>query len=73
MENTEKNTTGIVTGTILIVVLLALGGWYFFSNRLDKIEEQKRNQPIVETTEFSTSTEVIDIEKDLEKINIDSL
>lgn len=73
MDNTEKSGLGAVVAIIIIVVLVLAGGWYFLSERSDRLEAQRQNTAAIEESEFSTSTEISDIEADLGKINFDIL
>lgn len=70
MENQEKSGPGAIIGSVIIIVVILIGGWYFISNRIAKIEEQKQMAPVIEESEFSTSTEMSDIEADLGKIDM---
>jgi hypothetical protein len=78
MENETNNNLppeqahhglGGIIGTLIIVALLIAGGWYFIGNRVEKIQEQKAQQPA--NTEIGdivtgSSTEVSDIQTDLD-------
>jgi Ca2+/Na+ antiporter len=81
MDNETKNTmlqepksgsTGAIIGAIIIIVLLIAGGWYFIGNRIEKIETQKKsnNKDIVIDLTTGTSTEIKDIQKDLEGLDL---
>jgi FtsZ-interacting cell division protein ZipA len=67
MEETEKSEldkpVGPVVGIIIIIILLIIGAWYFWTNRLEKIEEQKKVNAALElqnaTTTISTPTEIV--------------
>jgi preprotein translocase subunit YajC len=65
MENTEtpkvETSYGPIIGIILIVLLLLIGAYYFLSQRISKLEEQKKTNALIElqnatTTIFSTTT-----------------
>jgi preprotein translocase subunit YajC len=72
MENEEKSGgIGAMIGMIIIIILLVAGGWYFISNRIEKIEEQKED--IVIEVSTGESTEIADIQTDLDNLNIDIL
>jgi uncharacterized membrane protein YqiK len=72
MENEEKSGgIGAMIGMIIIIILLVAGGWYFISNRIEKIEEQK--EAIVIEVSTGESTEIADIQTDLDNLNIDIL
>ncbi len=79
MEN-ETNTTqeekgmGGITGAIIIIIILIAGGWYFIGGRMEKIQDQKLQNAIqnIDVT-TGTSTEVDDIQKDLDNLNLDVL
>ena len=73
MENTEKSSgMGAIIGAVIIIVILAVGAWYFIGNRVEKIETQKQ---ATKTLEVSTgpSTEVVDIQTDLDNLDLNSL
>jgi uncharacterized protein HemX len=73
MENTEKSSgMGAVTGAIIIVVILAAGAWYFIGNRVEKIEIQKQATKVIDVSTGS-STEVADIQTDLDNLDLNSL
>ncbi len=75
MEIKKENTSGGIIGVIIIIILLLIGAWYFFSERLQKIEEQKKmaTSTIINIKSLSTSTEIQDINNDLQKINVSGL
>lgn len=85
MENETNNNLsneqahhglGGIIGTLIIVVILIAGGWYFIGNRVEKIQEQKNRQPAnTEIGDIATgsSTEISDIQADLENINLEAL
>jgi hypothetical protein len=70
-----KKGYGGVIGAIIIIVILIAGGWYFIGNRVEKIQDQKeetvKTTPIEVTT--GASTEVTDIQTDLNDLNVDVL
>ena len=73
MENTEKSSgMGAITGAIIIVVILAAGAWYFIGNRVEKIEIQKQATKVIDVSTGS-STEVSDIQTDLDNLDLNSL
>ena len=73
MENTEKSSgMGAVTGAIIIIVILAAGGWYFIGNRVEKIEVQKQATKTMDVSS-GLSTEVVDIQTDLDNLDLNSL
>lgn len=68
MENEVKNGGhGAIIGAIIIIVLLIVAGWYFIGNRVEKIQEAK-------TIEVKTgdSTEVTDLQADLDNLDIET-
>ncbi len=72
MENevkAESNGIGGVTGAIIIIILLIIGSWYFISNRLDKIEQQKATMEVGDVV-TGDSTEVEDIQTDLNNLDL---
>lgn len=72
MENenttsTEPKSGGLVA-VIIIIVLLIAGGWYFIGGKVGKIQEQKATTANEVVT--GTSTEVTDIQTDLDNIDL---
>jgi uncharacterized protein HemX len=73
MENTEKSSgMGAITGAIIIVVILAAGAWYFIGNRVEKIEIQKQATKVIDVSTGSSS-EIADIQTDLDNLDLNSL
>lgn len=73
--NQTKSDLGPIIGAIIIIIILIAGAWYFIGNRIEKISESEiptdENSAIEITT--GTSTELEDIQTDLENINVDIL
>lgn len=68
----EKSSgAGAWIGTIIIIAIIIAGGWYYIGNRVEKINDQNKSAEINDTT--STSTELADIEADLNNVNIEAL
>jgi preprotein translocase subunit YajC len=81
MENEAMNTNanepkqhglGGIVGTLIIIVILIAGGWYFVSNRVEKIQDQKALTEVGDL-KTGTSTEITDIQADLNNLNLDAL
>jgi uncharacterized protein HemX len=73
MENTEKSSgVGAIIGAIIIIVILAVGAWYFIGNRVEKIEVQKQANKTMDVSS-GLSTEVVDIQTDLDNLDLNSL
>lgn len=81
MENEVTNTVpqepkssgvGAITGVIVIIIILIAGGWYFIGNRVEKIQEQKEVNKVLDVSTGS-STEVEDIQTDLENLDLNVL
>jgi uncharacterized protein HemX len=78
MENETTNTIqtenksgfGGVAGAIIIVAIIIIGGWYFIGNRVEKIQDQK--EVVTSSLEITTgtSTEIDDIQTDLDNLNL---
>ena len=64
MENAENPKTesgmGAIIGAIVIIILLIAGGWYFISNRVEKVQIQKQELLDFNAT-TSTTTEIINL------------
>lgn len=71
MENETKSSgiSGII-GAVIIIILLIAGGWYFIGNRVEKIQKDKQ-ATAVDDVSTGTSTEVADIQTDLDNLNVD--
>lgn len=68
----SKSGLGGVIGTIIIIIILLAGGWYFIGNRIEKIKEQKEATKVLDLS-TGTSTEVTDIQTDLNNLDLDAL
>ena len=64
----EDNGKGATIGVVIIVVLLILGGFYVFSQKQNSTDEQAQ-----ELNTQGSSTEINDIEADLEASNLEGL
>ena len=76
MENEVKSGgVGGVIGAIIIIIILIAGGWYFIGNRVEKISDQKEQAKANQTIDVATgtSTEVADIQADLDGLDLDIL
>lgn len=71
VESKPNNTGGII-GAIIIIIILIAGGWYFIGNRVEKIQDQKEAAQVLDIT-TGTSTEVVDIQADLDNLDLDIL
>jgi uncharacterized protein HemX len=70
MENeTKSGGKGAIIGAIIIIIILVAGGWYFIGNR---IQEQNQMGKVLDTS-TGTSTEVEDIQTDLDNLDINAL
>jgi len=70
MENeTKSGGLGAIMGAIIIIVLIVAGGWYFIGNRVEKIQEQKEANKVLDITTGS-STEIEDIQTDLDNLDL---
>ena len=64
--------TGALIGVIIIIVIIIAGGWYFIGNRVEQVQEQKETAKTLELS-TGTSTEVADIQADLNNLDVKSL
>lgn len=77
MENEEnkvelaENTSGVgaILGAIIIIAVIVVGGWYFIFNRSERIE---KNTEVIETP-IGSSTEIEDIQTELDALNLEAL
>jgi uncharacterized protein HemX len=72
METEKSSGMGAVTGAIIIIVILAAGAWYFIGNRVEKIEIQKQATKVIDVSTGSSS-EIADIQTDLDNLDLNSL
>src|SRR3989344_4525293 len=77
----EKKQVGPIIGVVIIVLILTLGGFYFYGNQLNKkngvmTPEEIRNAPdssILNLEQQSSSDEISEIEADLNATNLNDL
>jgi Ca2+/Na+ antiporter len=83
MENETVNITpsqpksrvsgwGAIIGAIIIIIILIIGSWYFISQRIEKVEQQKLDN-LVNEVNSGTSTEIEDIQTDLNNLDLNVL
>ena len=65
-EENKEGSLGASIASIIVVIVIIVGGVYFWKSFSGKVSS-------VETETMSTSTEVVDLEADLEAIDIGSL
>jgi hypothetical protein len=70
-EQKKEGISGLM-GAIIIIVIIVAGGWYFIGNRVEKIQDQKEAGKVLDVS-TGTSTEVADIEADLNNLDLNSL
>jgi uncharacterized protein HemX len=58
----RPNTTGPIIGIIIIILVLLVGGLYFWGERIDEVSDD-----VEELQETNESDEIADIEADLEE------
>ncbi len=68
----KSGSMGGIIGAIIIIIILIAGGWYFISNRVEKVQEQKQASKVLDVSTGS-STEVADIQTDLNNLDMNSL
>ena len=76
MENeTKSGGVGGGVAVIIIIIIIIAGGWYFIGNRVEKISDQKQQAESAKVIDVSTgtSTEVADIQKDLDNLDLNTL
>lgn len=77
MENEENKVVseksskgfGAILGAIIIIVVILVGGWYFIFNRSERIE---KNTEVLQAP-IGSSTEVEDIQMELDSLNLEAL
>jgi preprotein translocase subunit YajC len=55
-EQKSEGGTGAMIGVIIIIIVLLVGIWYFVTNKLEQIEEQKIQNAIIEAQNSATTT-----------------
>ncbi len=84
VNSTQKDSTiGPLVGSIIVILIIILGGLYFFSTLISYkkeavqtellIEEQKQTIEIEQTAKQSESVDVNSIKSDLKSTDIDTL
>ncbi len=79
--NNEKKPIGPVIGVIIIVLVLTLGGFYFYGDQLNRKNEVMTPEEIVNTSDEATlnlkqqgtSDEINSIETDLNATDLNNL
>ncbi len=69
----KSGGSGAIVGAIIIIILIIAGGWYFIGNRIEKIQEQKEVSPNSIEVTTGTSTEIDDIQTDLDNLDLNVL
>jgi hypothetical protein len=72
METETTKSYGGVIGAIVIIVILVAGGWYFIGNKVEKVQEQKQSAKVIDVS-TGASTEVSDIQTDLDNLDLNAL
>jgi FlaG/FlaF family flagellin (archaellin) len=65
----KSGAVGGIIGAIIIIVILAAGAWYFIGNRVEKIEQQKAANKVLDVS-TGASTEINDIQTDLDNLDM---
>lgn len=68
----KSGSLGGIIGAIIIIVLLIAGGWYFIGNRVEKAQQQKSANKVLDVS-TGASTEVADIQADLDNLDLNAL
>ena len=71
VERPGEGSAGPIIGTIIILIVIVLGGLYFWSQRDDVVDGVDSQVESIETQ--SESDDVTSIEADLEATNVDGL
>ena len=68
----EQKSNGAIIGTIIVIIILVLGGLYLAKSKVADVKEEEKMEETANT--LSTSDELSDIEADLNNnAGIDSL
>ncbi len=84
VQGAQKDSTmGPLVGSIIIILLMIVGGLYFLETAIETrkqeiqteqiIEEQDKVKQVEDTVKQSQSDDVVDIEADIKSTNIDDL
>lgn len=68
VERSNEGSAGPIIGTIIILVVIVLGGLYFWGQRGDDVDGTVESINVQ-----SESDEIVDIEADLEDTDLDNL
>lgn len=69
----QTGGTGAIIGVVIIVLVLILGAWYIIGNRIEKINTPVTPESEVAEITTGTSTELEDIQTDLDSVNFEAL
>lgn len=75
-SDTKKGGLGPIIGIIVIIILLALGGLYYFTKGIDQIpnyETPEADQAMMQLQEQSDSDTLADIEADAEATDLSEI
>ncbi len=64
----EENNIGSSVGIIIVILILVIGGIYFFGQRIQKQKELQQQNVATDTTK-----EVTDVQSDASSMNFDNL
>ncbi len=70
IQTENKGGFGGIAGAIIIVAIIIIGGWYFIGNRVEKVQDQKEATTSSLQITTGTSTEIDDIQTDLDNLNL---
>ena len=75
MNGSQEGSVGPIIGTIIILAVIVLGGFYFWGQRANNqvMDEAQVNQMVEDITTQSQSDATADIEADLDSTEIDDL
>ncbi len=67
-EQKNSNGIGALVGTIIVILILIVGGFYFYGQRVEKQKQLEAS-----ALQASSSDEIVDIENDINALDLDSL
>jgi uncharacterized protein HemX len=72
-ESPETQSRGALAGTIIVIIVLIIGGIYFLFNRTSPQKQSSEDKTTSELLTQGTSSDLQSIEADLSATNLDKL
>ena len=69
-EQIKDKEVGSIIGTIIVIVVIIMGGFYFLGQR---VEKTNINTLEIASSTSTTSDEITSIQSDIDSLNVDNL